>query len=90
MAESELATRLAGAVRVQNPGSEADAVGGRLRATPHVHAERVRFSEDMNILSSLRAFRRARGGEAKGRVDWKLVRWHVAKCGVAVAQSDIA
>ena len=38
------------------------------------------------IISSLRAFRRARDSEAKGRVDWKRSRWPDAKFEVAGAK----
>ena len=38
---------------------------------------------------SLRAFRRARHGEAKGRVDWKRIRWPDAKFGVTGAKCDL-
>ena len=38
---------------------------------------------------SLRAFRRARDGEAKGRVDWKRSRWPDAKFEVTGAKCDL-
>ena len=41
------------------------------------------------IISSLRAFRRARDGEAKGRVDWKVIRWPDAKFEMAGAKCDL-
>ena len=40
-------------------------------------------------ISSLRAFRRARDGEAKGRVDWKRIRWPDAKFEVTGAKCDL-
>ena len=38
---------------------------------------------------SLRAFRRARDGEAQGRVDWKLNGWPDAKFEVTSAKCDL-
>ena len=43
----------------------------------------------ITIISSLRAFRRARHSEAKGRVDWKRIRWPDAKFGVTGAKCDL-
>ena len=40
-------------------------------------------------ISSLRAFRRAMAGEAKGRVDWKRIRWPDAKFEVTGATCDL-
>ena len=40
-------------------------------------------------ISSLRAFLRAREGEAQGRVDWKRSRWPDAKFEVAGAKCDL-
>ena len=41
------------------------------------------------IISSLRAFRRARDGEAQGRVDWKRNGWPDAKIEVTSAKCDL-
>ena len=41
------------------------------------------------IISSLRAFRRARDGEAQGRVDWKRNGWPDAKFEVTSAKCDL-
>ena len=41
------------------------------------------------LISSLRAFRRARDGEAKGPVDWKRSRWPDAKFEVTGAKCDL-
>ena len=41
------------------------------------------------VISSLRAFRRARDGAAKGRGSWERIRWPDAKFEVTSAKSDL-
>ena len=41
------------------------------------------------FISSLRAFRRARDGAAKGRGSWERIRWPDAKFEVAGAKNDL-
>ena len=43
----------------------------------------------LTITSSLRAFRRARGGVAQGRDSWKRIRWPDAKFDVTGAKCDL-
>ena len=51
----------------------------RLYEATQTQFNTVLLPQGARRISSLRAFRRARGGEAKGRVDWKRIRWPDAK-----------